>query len=294
MRKIGFVFGLAALLCLSGCDFFVKNAKEVVVAECYGKYLYESDLGDVVPSGLETMDSLARVDAFIDSWIRQQVLLHKAENSLSKENLDFSKQLEAYRNSLITFSYETQFVDQHLDTVVSEEEIAAYYEQNKENFQLRSTMVRAVYVVLDEQCQHKTEFQKLMSTSDTLLIQNLDIMAMYYAVSSFMEIDRWIRLDELTNVIPIEILNAESFLKRNKFVCLEKDDLTYMVRFEDYLLEESVTPIEIEHDNIKNLILMRRKMALLDEMNASIYEKAQSEHAFEVYVGSSITDNAEN
>ena len=62
------------LLMLAGCDFFQRNAKEVVVAECYGKYLYESDLKGIVPEGTPIMDSIQRVSTFIDSWIRRQVL----------------------------------------------------------------------------------------------------------------------------------------------------------------------------------------------------------------------------
>ena len=93
-------------------------------------------------------------------------------------------------------------------------------------------------------------------------------------------------MDELTNIIPIEIFNAESFLKKNKFVCFEANDYTYMVRFVDYLLEESTSPLEMVRDNIKSVILAQRKQALIEKMQTSIYEKAKKEHAFEVYVGS--------
>ena len=77
------------------------------------------------------------------------------------------------------------------------------------------------------------------------MLQNLDVMANYYAVSSYLNVDAWIRLDDLTHIIPIEILNAESFLKKNKFVALDDADYSYMVRFVDYLLEETVAPLEL-------------------------------------------------
>ena len=64
------------------------------------------------------------------------------------------------------------------------------------------------------------------------------------------------------------------------------NDYTYMVRFVDYLLEESTSPLEMVRDNIKSVILAQRKQALIEKMQTSIYEKAKKEHAFEVYVGS--------
>ena len=294
MRKISVLFGLVLLFQLSGCDFLKKHPKEVVVAECYGKYLYQSDLQGIVPENTSVMDSIYRVNAFIDSWIRRQVLLHQAETNLSPAEMDFGKQLEEYRNSLVIYSYETQLISQKLDTIVSEEEIEAYYEENKDNFQLHTTMVKAAYVILDEGCKQKDLFYNLMSNKDTLLLQNLDVLSNYYAVKSYLDVDHWIRLDELTNIVPIEIFNVESFLKKNKFVRFDWNDYTCMVRFEDYLLEESVRPLDMERDNIRYMVLERRKKELLDRMKASLYEKAQKNHAFEVYVGAAKLESVTN
>ena len=59
-----------------------------------------------------------------------------------------------------------------------------------------------------------------------------------------------------------------------------------MVRFVDYLLEESTSPMEMVRDNIKSVILAQRKQAMIEEMQTALYEKAKNEKAFEVYVGS--------
>ncbi len=286
MRRLGIIIGFLLLSLLTACDYFQKSSKEVVVAECYGKYLYESDLEDLVPEGTPILDSIQRVSNFIDSWVRRQVLLHQAENNVDKKALDLDKQMEEYRNSLIVYAYESQLINQKLDTIVSDEEIEEYYEQNKEDFQLRNTMVRVAYVIMQGDSKQVANLKKLMSDPDTLMLQNIDIQATYYAAKSYLDVDQWMRLDELTNIIPIQIFNAESFLKKNKFVCFDANDYTYMVRFVDYLMEESTSPLEMVSDNIKTVILAQRKQALIEKMQTSIYEKAKKEKAFEVYVGS--------
>lgn len=283
MRITGFFLSVVLLFSAAGCRDYLMKSDRVVVAECYGQKLYAEDLEGVVPADASRMDSIARVNAFVDSWIRTQLLIHQAEINLPPEQLDFSRQLQDYRNSLTIYAYESQMIEQYLDTVVSEEEIADYYEGHKENFQLRATMVKAAYVVLDESCKCVKDFKQVMSRRDTLIMAELDELAEQYAVSSFLDVDTWIRLDDLLKTVPMEIYNTESFLKRNRFVSFEKDDLLYLVRFEDYLMEKSVSPLEIEGENIKGIILLKRKKELLQRMNAELYERAEKEKVFEIY-----------
>ena len=283
MRKIAFVLGVVLMLAATSCRDYIMQSDRIVVAECYGNKLYPEDLEGVVPAGASKMDSLARVNDFIDSWIRRQLLIHQAEINLAPEQRDFSKQLQDYNNSLLIYAYETQIIEQYLDTVVTEDEIAAFYEENMANFQLRSTMVKVAYVILKDDCKHQKDFKQIMSNRDTLMLPQLDVLASQYAVSSFLDVDSWIRLDDLLETVPMEIYNTESFLKRNRFVSFENDNLVYMVRFEDHLMAESVSPLEIESDNIKNIILLRRKKDLLSQINVELYKKAVKEKVFEIY-----------
>ena len=283
MRTSSLVFLVVSLFAMVGCQDYYMKSDRIPVAECYGHKLYAEDLVGVVPAGVGKIDSLDRVNAFIDSWVRRQLLIHQAENNLPPDQCDFSKQLEDYRNSLIIYAYESQLIGQYLDTVVSEEEMAAYYEEHKQNFQLRYTMVKVAYVILDSDSKHLKDFRKLMSNRDTLMLPQLDALASHFAVSSFLDVDNWVRLDDLLEHIPLEIYNAESFLKKNRFVTFENDNLTYMLRFEDYLLEKSVSPLEIEQENIRNVILLKRQKELLSKMNDDLYKKAEEQNVFEIY-----------
>ena len=277
MRVSGLFLSVVMLVLVAGCRDYLMKSDRIVVAECYGNKLYAEDLEGLVPTDASRMDSIARVNSFVDSWIRTQLLIHQAEINLPPEQLDFSKQLQDYRNSLTIYAYESQILEQYLDTVVGDEEIAAYYEEHKENFQLRATMVRVAYVILDANSKHLKEFKQVMSRPDTLMMAELDELVEQYAISSFLDVDTWVRLDDLLKTVPIEIYNTESFLKRNRFVSFDKDNLLYLVRFEDYLMEKSVSPLEIEGENIKSIILLKMKKELIQHMNAELYERAEKE-----------------
>ena len=56
-----------------------------------------------------------------------------------------------------------------------------------------------------------------------------------------------------------------------------------MVRFEDYLLEKSASPIELETEGIRDIILLKRQKELLAQMHSDLYEQAKKEKVFEIY-----------
>lgn len=124
-----FVIGLACVLALLSCQDS-NGGDDKVVATVYDRNLYQSDLQSVLYEGISVNDSLVRTKAFIENWIRRQLVIHYAESNIDKSELDFSKQIEEYRNSLIIYKYETMLIEQKLDTVVSDEEIAKYIEEN--------------------------------------------------------------------------------------------------------------------------------------------------------------------
>ncbi|MBR4837325.1 MAG: hypothetical protein IK004_02670 [Bacteroidales bacterium] len=128
MRKL--VVGLVFFMAFVSCNNVNNGNGDRVVASIYDKTLHQSDLQSVLYEGISVNDSLVRTKAFINNWIRAQLIIHQAEKNIDKSELDFSRQIEDYRNSLIIYKYESQLIEQNLDTVVSDEEIAKYLEDN--------------------------------------------------------------------------------------------------------------------------------------------------------------------
>lgn len=141
--KIKFAIGLMLVLGLVSCQNSSNGKNDKVVATLYDKVLYQSDLQDILYDGISVNDSLVRTKAFIDNWIRRQLLIRQAENNLEKSELDCLKEIEDYRNSLIIYKYESLLISQNLDTVVSDEEIEKYVNDNA-LFDMNKDAVRSI------------------------------------------------------------------------------------------------------------------------------------------------------
>lgn len=141
--KIKFAIGLMLVLGMVSCQNSSDGKNDKVVATIYDKVLYQSDLQDILYDGISVNDSLVRTKAFIDNWIRRQLLIRQAENNLEKSELDCLKEIEDYRNSLIIYKYESLLISQNLDTVVSDEEIEKYVNDNA-LFDMNKDAVRSI------------------------------------------------------------------------------------------------------------------------------------------------------
>ena len=141
--KIKFAIGLMLVLALVSCQNSRNGKNDKPVAAIYDKVLYQSDLQDILYDGISVNDSIVRTKAFIDNWIRRQLLIHQAENNLDKSELDCLKEIEDYRNSLIIYKYESLLISQNLDTVVSDDEIEKYINDNA-LFDMNKDAVRSI------------------------------------------------------------------------------------------------------------------------------------------------------
>jgi len=277
MRILLFLIMLGLVSCTNNID----TTKGEVVAKVYGNYLYESDLQGLVIGGVSKHDSLMLVNSFIDNWVRKQLLIRQAEKNLTSAQTNFKQKMEDYRNSLLIYNYETQLILEKLDTLINESEIEAYYENNKQNFELRHNMVKVVYAILPIESKMKTAFHSLMK--DNLDLDSLDILAGTYAISYYNDTTSWIRFDDLLLQIPLQTYNQESFLNNTSFVEIDEAPYSYLVHFNNFLTSEGVSPLEIEHDNIKNIILNKRKQALIKETHQGLYDKALREKVIEIF-----------
>ena len=281
MKRSGLLLLLPFLLitCVPGPD----PERGEVVAKVYGYYLFEKDLEGVVLPGTPRKDSMFLVNNYIDSWIRKHLLLRQAERNLTPKQQDFSKQLEDYKFSLLTYAYENELIRQKLDTIVSATEIEAYYEQNKESFELRYNIVKVVYVVMPNGSAEIKNLRKLLKEPDSIHINEIEKMALDHAVSYYLGDETWIRFDDLMEQIPIETFNQELFLRNNTYIEIDDNPFYYMIRFKDYRISESISPLELESDRIRSIILNRRKQELLRNMNNELYEQALIDGVFEIY-----------
>ena len=245
---------LVLLLSLTAC----KNAEEEspLVARVYEHELHMDDLVGLVGEGVSGEDSAAIVDNYVDQWVRQTVMLSKAEKNVKD---DFSRQMNEYRNSLLIYAYERQIVEQLLDTVVTDAQMEEYYESHGSQFLLKSSIVKAVYVSAPKNNKADGKLKALVCKQS---FRDEDIVEMQSLATN-------------QSVVPLTTYNEGLYLKQNRSIVLADDSLRWYVRILDYKVTDEVSPFELQRDNIRAIILNHRKLEILDKLQADLVGEAE-------------------
>ena len=254
-----------------------------MLAKVGNEYLYESDVKDVIPVRTLAKDSIVLAKGFIDNWVRQKLLIAKAMKNMTGEKMDFSKQLENYKNSLIVFEYENALVKQNLDTIVTDDEMENYYDSNQKNFLLKDNIVQIRYVKLPVRSPNVKLFKKLLFSDNSEDMVNLAGQCEKEASNYFLDDQTWLLFNDILKEIPVKTYNQEDFLKNHRNVEFKDSLFVYLVRFKDFKIKECISPLSFEKERIRNIILNKRKIDLINKMHEDTYEQALKHNEFEVY-----------
>jgi hypothetical protein len=281
---------LILIFIMSGCDF-IKMRKETsrndgsreTVARVNNAYLYRDELVGIVPSASTKPDSAARVEAYVDSWIRKQLLIQEASKKININEAEIERKILDYRYSIIAYEFQTYYIKQHLDTLVEEPEIAAYYKKNIDNFILKQNIVRATFIKVPKNAPHTKRIKDwIFSVSDKdkeeLKSYSLSFSAAYHITDS-----TWMVYDDLVRNSPLaEIPNKVQFLKTNPYYETEDDSYLYFFKVAEYRISDNVSPLEFVRDEIKNIILNKRKVELAKKLEDEVYNHALDQKEFEI------------
>lgn len=285
--KKSLIYLFVVLFAITGCDFFQRfqaDATEEPLARVNNHYLYPSEVFKQYPENLSEEDSIFWIKNIVNAWIRKELLINQAEKNLTDEQKDFSKQITDYRNSLLVYEYENRLIDKELDTVISKEEIIHYYNENPNNFKLKRNIVKAIYFSINILPERNLKEATKIFKQKSLDIQQLEYFcSAYHLPVCHLDTSVWVYFDEIQQMVPIKTYNEEAFLRYNRSVDFRDGNQWYFVYFYDFLLKEESVPLELEENNIRNIIINRRKTELIRNIRKQIYDDAEKSGEFEVY-----------
>lgn len=268
--------GLVFLICigLSSCSFFQKKEKTHLVS-IYDKDLYYEDVKSSFQNNISTEDSLQLLNTLIEKWVKKQVLIHKAKINLDDELMDVEKQVQDYKNSLLIYKYQNILVNQKLDTLVSDLDLKNYYVDNKSNFKIKNDFVQINYVKVKKEVPNLWKLLKWYKSEDSKFLELLEDYCYQFADEYSLHSD-WILLSDLMYKLP-NGTRANQF-RSKKYFELKDENFYYFVYVKKKKNTGEISPFELEKKQIKTILINKRKLDFLSNMENQLYKEALSKN----------------
>jgi len=275
--------GLLVFFMAISCTKLETRSREKSLAQVMDKNLYPSDIRDIFPSNVSPEDSILIEQNYVDKWVKKQLILQKAELNLTEEQKDVRQQIEEYRSSLLIYKYEQNLILQKLDTLISDNEIEAYYMENPSNFNLDRHIVKALFIQLPLDAPDLWRVRQLYRSEKEEDFKELESYCYQYGVIYDYFDDNWIPFTTITRTLPNEIRNPESFLRWNRYIEQQDSAFRYMVNLREHSLAGTVAPLPYVEQKIRSIILNKRKVQFVRDLENNIYKDALNKGSFTIY-----------
>ena len=276
-------FLLILLIGASACTTLDNRNRERPLARVYEKNLYLSDIQDIFPENITQSDSLIILQNFVDKWVKKQLILQKAELNLTEEQKDVNQQLDEYRSSLLIYKYEQSLIAQKLDTFIRYEEIQAYYDENPSNFNLDEHIVKCLFIKLPIDAPNLYRVRQLYRSEREEDVRQLESYCYQYALKYDYFDEDWVPFESITRELPVEIRTPERYLRYNRYIEQQDSLHRYLVNIREYQLAGMVAPLPYVDEKIRTIILNKRKVQFVRDLENNIYMDALNKGDFTIY-----------
>ena len=278
------VLYILVFILVSSCDFIKTTDDSVPVARVNDSYLYEDDIIGLVAKGTSKQDSTLLIQNFINKWATQQLLVDGAKLNLSEEKQEaFNKLVVQYKNDLYTKAYMEALVKRNIDTSVTLNEAEAYYNNNKEVFKLNEELLKFRYIHVDENIINYDKVKerfKRYNEEDRKILDSISIQFKSYSFNDSI----WIKLNQAIKKIPaVNSENKNQLLKKSNFVQLKDSLGVYLMQINDVLVRNDTAPLEYVKPTIDQIVINKRKLELIKELEKDITKDAIKNKEFEIY-----------
>ena len=243
-------------------------------------YLSKEELNAVMPADLSAEDSLLFRNNYIKMWATKELLLEKAKINVDDSDREIQELVRNYEQELLIERYRKALLQQELDTVITEEDINDYYEANKNVYRLNEELMQLKYIHFSSDLSDKKDLIKLFKSDVEEDIEELIERELEFFSFSLND-SIWVSYRDVEK--KLTFLKDEKNIKKNQFIQKEDSLGVYLLAVKDIRRRNDIAPKEYVIPTIQQMILHKRKLELMNEIEKTIMVDAINNKQFEQY-----------
>jgi hypothetical protein len=277
MRKI------ILILLIISCEL-ENNSKEEPIARVNDNFLFFSEIQESLDENMSQNDSMLAVNNAINNWASKKLLYEKAIFNLSNSKQNELDQLvRSYESDLYISNYEKEWLKTRVDTIVSNDQLQSYYNDNKNKFRLRQDILLARFIELPIENFNKTQIVRSFRRLNFQDKIYLDSISLQFK-SSFINDSVWLRPELFFNKFKIENkIKYNRYLRKKSFFEIKDLESLYLVYISDIQKKNDYAPMSYVKPTLVQILLNKRKLDMKKQLKTDILKQGISEKNFEIY-----------
>jgi len=276
-NKLRFSIILISIISLLSCS---SEKEESFLASYKDNKL---TLDEVLLNKPPSIDSATFVNEYINNWLRNKVIVNKAQLYIEYDK-ELQSKVNSYKESLIINKYQNELINNDFDTTVLKSNIEEYYTNHKQDFILHKNIVKARLVIMDKKTLNLKKIEKLIISKDVLGMSELSEFCEMYAENSFLNDSVWVYFSEFFKKLPIsEKESKKIFSNKNKLYSFTDDDFVFLFFIKDYQIKGGESPLPFLFSNIREILRNKNKQKFLKEIEDKLYNEALSSEHIKIY-----------
>ena len=279
-----FYYLITFLFFFTSCELSIKNSENDAVARVNDIYLNIEDIDKSLFLDLNKKDSLFQIQNIVNDWATSKLLEDGALLNLSsRQQQEFEKLIKKYRSDLYTSAYIEALVKKNLDTIILDYQFEKIYNQNKELFVLKEDLIKLRYINHEVNMPNASEIKRRFKRFNNEDQAVLDTISIQFN-SFFLNDSVWIKSDDVVKKInPLNKGFNKLLLKKLNFIQLKDSLGLYLIQIKNIANAGEEAPISYVIPTIKQIILNRRKLKLVNQLKSEIVNDAIKNKKFEIY-----------
>lgn len=281
MRIITCTLAIALFAFAASCSSSGMDTDDPVLARVHQKELRLSDLEGMFGNNATAEDSALVIQAFVNRWSRDAILQWEAERNLPSD-LNIDRLVRDYRASLVSSHYEDVLIKMKLDSVIDQQELEAYYEEHKSQYQLERPIVRCYFIRVPYPLEDEAALQKLWNNgriTDTVALADY---CDRFAEVALLETNAWYSLDDIVQQLPEGVITADNVSKKGEF-SMREGSYRYYFRLLDVKPRLEIAPLSYIEEQARKVILHNRKRKVLEEAREEIFNRELRRNNIETF-----------
>lgn len=138
-------------------------------------------------------------------------------------------------------------------------------------------------MILSKNSPLATKVKSLLVSSRDEDKEKLQTLCQENGVDFLINDGTWMSFADLVRKIPLTVDDQEEFLSKNKYFEVKDSTTMYYVAILAFKSKESISPLNFETENIRNILLNKRKAALLQRMEDDLISDAVKRKKYEIF-----------